>query len=79
VELLRTWKEYEQAHGDEADLKAVEAMMPWQVTSFRKKDEDEDHETCELQLSFPFPLMNDRPSLHFQLPRFLNVLTNVYF
>lgn len=45
VELLRTWKEYEETHGDEADLKTVEAMMPWQVTSFGQKGEDGEHET----------------------------------
>jgi len=47
VELLRTWKEYEETHGTEAGLKTVEGMMPWQVTSFGQKDGagDGEHET----------------------------------
>ena len=57
MELLKTWKEYEEQHGDEADLKAVEAMMTWQTTSLRKIDGEEEHETCEYEyrlLTFRF-------------------------
>lgn len=46
VELLRNWKEYEAANGSDADIKAVEAMMPWQVTSYGKKEGEDHHETC---------------------------------